>query len=305
MTVDRDTGISEGFVGSGTTGPFAVTNFNVATTDQIDPGGVKKVLDATGVETTLILNDPGANGYTAVVADGFVTINTVAAVAAGYTLNVVRSTDKLQPVSLPAVGRFRPIDVEEALDLLAMQMQEVQVESVGSAEAAVATNLLSVGWGSAPRDWVEIEVSVEVETILGGVLALQVSLDSGVTRVITGYEWVTTHSYGTGGAGSVDSYVSNDAADRAHWQLQGSIIPSPGIDNRVIGNFRISRLDDSGRSTKIVGACTFNGIAGLVHVAIGGTLDAQISSINGITLIDAIRASNFEAGSRLDVRGIR
>lgn len=308
MTVDRDIAVSENFVGSGTTGPFAVTNFNIATVDQIEPGGVSKVVDATGVATILILNDPGADGYTAVISGNLVTINTVSAVASGYTLCVVRDTDRLQTVALPAIGRFRPIDVEEALDLLSMQIQELRSSQVlGSSEAAVPTDLLSVGWDGNSRDWTEIEVSVEIESILGMTLALQVSLDNGASQISTGYEWVASQSYGSGGAGTVDSYVSNSAADRAHWQLPGIVIPTTGIAGRIIGNFRISRLDlDAIRSTKIVGACTYTGLAGtFVYVGFGGTLDAQPSAINGVSVTDAIRAANIAAGSRIDVRGIR
>ena len=308
MTVDRDIAVTENFAGSGTTGPFAVTNFNVATLDQIEPGGVSKVVDATGVATILILNDPGVDGYTAAISGGLVTINTVSAVASGYTLCVVRDTDRLQTVALPVVGRFSPNDVEEALDLLSMQIQELRSSQVlGSSEAAIPTDLLSVGWDGNSRDWTEIEVSVEIESILGMVLALQVSLDNGVSQISTGYEWVVMHSYGSGGAGTVDSYVSNSVADREHWQLPGAVIPTTGIAGRIVGNFRVSRLDlDALRSTKIVGACTYTSPGGVsVYVGFGGTLDAQASAINGISVTDAIRAANIAAGSRIDVRGIR
>ena len=311
MTVDRDTGIVESFVGSGTTGPFAVTNFNVATTDQIEPGGVTKVLNATGVATTLILNDPGANGYTAVIAGGLVTINTIAAVAAGWTLNVVRVTDKLQTVSLPIVGRFQPKDVEEALDLLAMQVQELSARdsavALGSAEALAAVDTLSVGWAGASRLWDEIEVAVEADLVADSFPALRVSLDNGVTDIVLGYNWVSTYSFGTSGASTIGGHVAVAGLPRTYWKLSNgiAIFQEASTDSRLIGNFRISSLD-LGKSSKIVGACTFTTVLNeLVYVAMGGTLDAQISRINGITLIDTILTNNIALGSRIDVRGIR
>lgn len=304
MTVDRDTGISERFFGSGTTGPFAVTNFNVATTDQIEPGGVTKVLNATGAITTLILNDPGADGYTAEISGGLVTINTVAAVASGWVLSVVRSTDKLQSVALPIVGLFSPHDVEEAMDLLAMQIQERS--SIASAVSATPTDAVSAGWDTSSKIWVEIEVCVEISLLADGVPSLRLSLDGGVTPVILGYNWVSLHSVGTGGVSTVSGFVSNTAADRTRWQLtEGLVILKSGLDSRLVGNFRISRLD-VGRSTKIVGAGTFNSVAGaFAHVEFSGTLDDQISPITGITVFDTSLPNNIAAGSRIDVRGIR
>ncbi len=304
MTVDRDTGISESFIGSGTSGPFAVTNFNVATTDQIEPGGVVKTLDATGVATVLILNDPGANGYTAAIVGGFVTINTVAAVAAGWTLSVERSTARLQTVALPRAGQFRPSDVEEALDLLAMQSQER--DFLGSAEAVATTNRLSVGWSSSPRAWSEIDVSIEYGiAVIGSAPALRVSLDNGASDIAVGYEWVATHTVAVSGAATVDGFVSSNASRRAHWRVAGELAPGIGEYYRVAGNFRISGLG-AGESAKIVGACTFKTLsAEFVYVSIGGVLDAQPSIINGISMEAITVPNNIAAGSRIDVRGIR
>jgi len=304
MTVDRDTGIAESFVGSGTTGPFAVTNFNIATVDQIEPGGVKKT-PASGNHSTLILNDPGANGYTAVISNGLVTINTVASVAAGWTLTVERSTAALQPVALPEVGRFLPHDVEKALDLLAMRMQEVRGEPLGSAEATNTMNALIVGWDDSPRLWTEIEVSIELSVNATGIPALRASLTNGGSSVATGYNWVAAHSYGGAGPSTMDGYVGDTVGERQQWQISGNLAPNNNSDARLIGNFRISRLD-IGKSTKIVGACTFNTVAGFfAHVSMGGTLDDQISTINSIVLTDFVIPNNIAAGSRIDVRGIR
>jgi len=310
MTVDRDSGISESFVGSGTTGPFAVTNFNIATTDQIEPGGVVKVADATGVATTLILDDPGANGYTAVISGGLVTINTISAVASGYTLNVLRDTNKLQTVSLPIIGLFRPRDVEEALDLLAMQVQELKSTQDGPLHLGSALNLgavdsLSVGWADNSQTWNDIEVSAELVVVGTARPAIQVSLDDGASAVVLNYEWVSMHSYGNGAASTVDGYVSVTAAERTHWRLSGNVLAGATTAYRLVGNFRISQLEP-GRSIKIVGACTFNSSSGqFVHVNMSGTLDAQPSRINGIILTDDVTPNNVAGGSRLDVRGIR
>ncbi len=307
MTVDRDTGVSESFVGSGTTGPFAVTNFNIATTDQIEPGGVTKVLNATGVATTLILNDPGANGYTAAISGGLVTINTIGAVASGYTLIVARSTAKLQTVALPIVGRFQPHDVEEALDLQAMQLQELPCEFLGSAEAFASVDQLSVGWAGASRTWAEIEVSLDVESVsAAGAVDLHLSLDGGVSNIVSGYDWVVIQAYGTGFAGTVGSYVSGISTERERWRVTGDVgrVPNNAPDDRLIGNFRISGLVSS-RSSKIVGSCTFTTSAGeCVHASIGGKLDAQVSLINGIVVKNPV-VNQLAIGSKIYVRGIR
>ena len=307
MTVDRDTGVTESFVGSGTTGPFAVTNFNIATTDQIEPGGVKKVLNATGVATTLILNDPGSAGYTAAISGGLVTINTVAAVAAGYTLIVTRSTANLQPVALPIVGRFQPHDVEEALDLQTMQAQELPGRYLGCAEAFGSVDALSVGWAGSSRTWAEIDVSLDVESVsAAGAVDLHLSMDGGVTKIVSGYEWVVVQSYGTGFAGTVSSYVSGISTERERWRVTGDVgrVPNNATDDRLIGNFRISGLAAS-RSSKIVGSCTFTTSVGeCVHAAIGGQLDAQVSLINGIVVQNPV-VNQLAVGSRIDVRGIR
>ena len=306
MTVDRDTGISESFIGSGTTGPFAVTNFNIAQTAQIEPGGVTKILNATGVVTTLILNDPGANGYTAVISGGLVTINTVAAVAAGYTLLVGRSTDKLQTVALPVVGRFEPHDVEIALDLIAMQVQELNPTVIGSSEALANVELLFTGWSGSARTWSEIEISIDVESQFAGAVDLQLSLDGGVTAIAADYEWVVTQSYGTGLTGTVSNYVSSIATELQRWRLTGDVDrkPTNSPNSRFIGNYRITGLA-SGRSSKIVGACTFGTGAGeIVRASIGGTLDAQISLINGVVVRNPV-VNALIVGSRIDVRGIR
>lgn len=306
MTVDRDTGISESFVGSGTTGPFAVTNFNIMITDQLEPGGVYKVLNATGVVTTLILNDPGANGYTAAIVSGLVTINTVAAVASGYTLYVLRNTDKLQTVALPVVGRFQPRDIEEALDLLSMQVQELSPTYIAAAEALDNIELIPTGWANSSRDWAEIEVSVDIESQFSGAVDLQLSLDNGVTALNSGYEWVVTQAYGTGFAGSVTSYVGSIASELQRWRLSGDLARKPDINTagRFIGNYRITGLA-AGKATKIVGAGTFTTPAGeFVRASIGGVLDSQISLINGVIVSNPV-VNSLVIGSRIDVRGIR
>lgn len=304
MTVDRDTGVSESFVGSGTTGPFAVTNFNIATTAQIEPGGVVRVVNATGVATSLILNDPGADGYTAAISGGLVTITTITAIAVGETLKVTRDTDKLQTVALPVVGRFQPHDVEEALDLLVMQAQELPGRYLGSVEARANVMALYVGWLNTPRTWEEIEVSIDVQSQFAGAVDLQLSLDGGVTPIAAGYDWTTMQSYGTGGTGTVDNYVSTLATDRERWRVTGNVARRPNLSTRTVGHFRITGLLSSGKS-KIVGACTFLTAGGeFVYAAIGGVLNTQVSLINGVSVQNPV-VNNLLTGSKVHVLGIR
>jgi microcystin-dependent protein len=120
MTISSSSNKAQ-FNGSGSTGPFPFT-FKVF--DQSDLDVIRT--NPAGVETTLVLttdytvslnadqnNNPGGS------------VTTVAAVASGNKLTVLRVVDPLQETDITNGGGFYPEVVENALDRLTMLVQQV------------------------------------------------------------------------------------------------------------------------------------------------------------------------------------
>jgi hypothetical protein len=97
--------------------------------------------DASGNETTLlpsqytlVINAPAAGQVWGV--GGSVTYPTVGSpIASGTTLTIVRTVPEEQLVSISNQGDFYPAAVEQALDLLEMQIQQVSVAPARSIQA--------------------------------------------------------------------------------------------------------------------------------------------------------------------------
>lgn len=127
------------FNGSGTTGPFAFTFKTFAQADLVVIS-----TSPTGVETTLTLtadysvslnadqnNNPGG------------TVTTVAAVASGYKLTIIREVDALQETDITNGGGFYPEVIENSLDRLTMLVQQ-------NAEAIERAVLVDITSGADP-----------------------------------------------------------------------------------------------------------------------------------------------------------
>lgn len=108
------------FSGSGTTGPFP---FSYKVFDQTDLTVIKT--NPSAVDSTLVIttdytvslnadqnNNPGGS------------VTTVAAVASGYTLTVLRDVDATQATDVANGGGFYPEVIEDALDKLTMLAQQ-------------------------------------------------------------------------------------------------------------------------------------------------------------------------------------
>lgn len=115
-TVSRD-----GYLGSGTTGPFAYTFKVFAVTDLL----VTK-RDADGLETTL--NYPGDFTATGIgsASGGNITLTT--ALASGYTLSIRRVRPLTQGTELRNQGPYYPQTIEDAFDNAAMVAQQLEDE---------------------------------------------------------------------------------------------------------------------------------------------------------------------------------
>lgn len=87
---------------------------------------VTRTVIATGANTTLILNDPGADGYSvAGVGDPSTTINTVSAPATGTRLTIVRNVPLTQTADYVENDPFPAKTHEDALDKLTMENQQL------------------------------------------------------------------------------------------------------------------------------------------------------------------------------------
>jgi hypothetical protein len=182
------------FNGSGTTGPFPFTFKTFANGDLT----VIKT-DSLGVETTLVLttdytvslnadqnNNPGGS------------VTTVATVASGYKLTLVREVDALQETDITNGGGFYPEVVENALDRLTMLVQQVDEK----AERAVK---------------VDVSSSTDPGTFLDGILT-----------EAQGYATAASASASSASSSASNAAASYDAFDDRYL---GSKASDPTVDN--------------------------------------------------------------------------
>lgn len=109
------------YAGSGTTGPFSVPFYF------LDNSHLKVIKrSAAGVETTLTITTNYTVSGAGVAAGG--TVTTVAAVASGETLVILRNVPRTQETDYPSNDRFPAASHEQVVDKLTMIDQQQQEE---------------------------------------------------------------------------------------------------------------------------------------------------------------------------------
>lgn len=133
MTVPATTRKAGPYTGTGATGPFPFSFKIFAVTD------VKVVVaDLTGAETVLV------SGYTVTanadqVASPGGSVSITAGLTTGYKLSLTGNLPNDQTLAIPGGGNFNPVAMENALDRLAMQLQQV-AEVASRAVVVTATS---------------------------------------------------------------------------------------------------------------------------------------------------------------------
>lgn len=313
MIGQLNNGVLERFAGAGTTGPFAITKYHVNNQVQFPAGNVYKRNNSTGVLTTLILDDPGANGYSVAIANNFATLTTISNVAAGETLHAVRETDVTQLQELVSQGRFEPHDVEDMLDLATMAVDEVRAYREGLVELdsfiipTTGFQDFSLGWENSNYLWDEVELTMDIIAADSvGFMPFHLSIDNGATKyeATSNYAWSTMSSF------------NNVLAGRAERNklLWGPLVGPPpdtiSADGSMHGVVRLAGLRDNTQPVRITGEMSFEASSPGVKI-FGGHLQATIGIVNGFYFFegsvfsDPSTSIKFGEGTRAVARGIR
>lgn len=128
MTISSSSRVAGPFVGNSVTTVFAFTFKVFAASDLV----VERVANATGIETTLVLNTDytvSLNADQDTSPGGSITLS--AALATGYTLAISSLIPRTQEVAIPNAGGFYPEVIESALDRLTIMVQELD-ERIGT-----------------------------------------------------------------------------------------------------------------------------------------------------------------------------
>lgn len=236
MTISSSTNKVQ-FNGGGTTGPFAFTFKTFATTDLVVIS-----TDADDVETTLELttdysvtlnedqnNDPGGE------------VTTVASVASGYKLTIVRVVDALQETDITNGSGFYPEVIENALDRLTMLVQQVD-EKTGRALVVPVTSDL------VPDDYLGLCLQYSGAAAASAASAAASAASAfnadGSTSMTGDLDFATDKNISVGGA-DIIAVTSSGAAAASGKTLEATSGPSGsafGFRNKIInGGFTISQ----------------------------------------------------------------
>lgn len=187
MTVSATPRRSPTYTGNGTTVsfPFAFKVFG-----ETDVSVVRA--DAAGIETVLM---PGADFMVAVNADQDATpggsVILTAAPSEATRITIVGSIPLDQPTDLPDGGAYRAQSVENALDRLAMQVQQVNDKTERALRAPVTGDFVDlvlpapapnafIGWSPQADQLVNLDLDDLVTNVTYGSIAVQEAVGTGI-----------------------------------------------------------------------------------------------------------------------------
>jgi hypothetical protein len=275
------------FNGSGTTGPFAFT-FKVfdegdLTVIKTDPSEVDTTLTIT-TDYTVSLNADQNNNPGG-------TVTTVATVANGYKLTVLREVDALQETDITNGGGFYPEVIENALDRLTMLAQQ-------NAEQLERAALVPIGSTYVPSDLVDdlitlagIEadistvagISGNVTTVAG--IAANVTTVAGINANVTTVAGISGNVTTVAGiSADVTTAASNIAAIiDAPNQAAAAAASYDAFDDRYLGDKVADPALDNDGDALLEGALYWNSVSKKIRV------------YNGVTWGDVSASTSFNS----------